>query len=188
MVARLLARLRSPQAAPVLAELRPEPLDITALYKRYGDLVLNRCRMLLRNEADAQDTCQEVFLKLHRYQDSFRGESSPSTWIFKITTTTCLNQIRSRRRRPEDPVEELPSLSYDSLLDRVEVHQLLQLVLQEADERTQLCIVHHYADGMTHDEIGEALGISGAAVRKRIALFRQGLQERSPAWLREVAP
>ncbi|MFZ5482572.1 MAG: RNA polymerase sigma factor, partial [Myxococcota bacterium] len=59
-------------------------LDVPALYRRYGDLVYGRCRTLLRNEADAQDAVQEIFLKLHRYKDSFRGESSPSTWLYRI--------------------------------------------------------------------------------------------------------
>lgn len=166
-----------------------ETLDITALYRRYGDLVLGRCRTLLRNDADAQDAVQEVFLKLHRYRDSFRGDSSPSTWIFKITTTTCLNRIRTRRRRPEDPVEELPPVSAgDSLLDQVAVRDLVERLLADQDERTQLSVVYHFVDGMTHDEIGEILGLSGAAIRKRIATFRASLRESPPDWLAEVEP
>jgi RNA polymerase sigma-70 factor (ECF subfamily) len=164
-------------------------LDITALYRRYGDLVLGRCRTLLRNEADAQDALQEVFLKLHRYRDSFRGESSPSTWLFKITTTTCLNRIRTRRRHPEDPVEELPPQpSTDSLLDGLALRDLVERLLSGEDERTQACVVYHYVDGMTHDEIGVLLGITGGAVRKRIATFRGALRDNPPPWLSEVEP
>jgi RNA polymerase sigma-70 factor (ECF subfamily) len=166
-----------------------ETLDAGEMYRRYGDLVLGRCRTLLRNEADARDAVQEVFLKVHRYRDGFRGDASPSTWLFRITTTTCLNRIRSRRRQPEDPVEELPVRpSTDSLLDRLAVRQLLDLLLADEDERTRECVVYHLVDGMTHDEVGELLGISGAAVRKRIATFRQGLRIDVPTWLSEVLP
>ena len=166
-----------------------DSLDITALYRRYGDLVVGRCRTLLRNEADAQDACQEVFLKLHRHRDGFRGEASPSTWIFRITTTTCLNRLRSRRRRPEDPVAELPAVeTTDSLLDALAVRDLLERLLAGEDERTQSCVVYHYVDGMTHDEIGELIGISGAAVRKRIATFRAALRHAPPPWLAEIEP
>lgn len=161
-------------------------LDVTDLYRRYGDLVLGRCRTLLRNEADARDAVQEVFLKVHRYADNFRGDAAPSTWLFRITTTTCLNRIRSRKRRPEDPVEELPpQVSTDSLLDQLAVRQLLDRLLADEDERTRECVVYHLVDGMTHDEVGELLGVSGAAVRKRISTFRQGLREQPPAWLTE---
>jgi RNA polymerase sigma-70 factor (ECF subfamily) len=167
-----------------------DPLDITALYCRYGDLVLGRCRTLLRNEADAQDAVQEVFLKLHRYRDSFRGESSPSTFLFKIATTTCLNRIRTRKRRPEDPVEELPPAveATDSVLDRLAVRDLVERLLAKQDERTQDCVVYHYVDGMTHDEVGDILGISGAAVRKRISTFRASLRDAPPPWLAEIEP
>jgi RNA polymerase sigma-70 factor (ECF subfamily) len=164
-------------------------LDIPALYRRYGDLVIGRCRTLLRNEADAQDATQEVFLKLHRYRDSFRGEASPSTWLFKITTTTCLNRIRTRRRHPEDPVEELPPVAgTDSLLDALAMRDLVDRLLAGQDERTQTCVVYHYVDGMTHDEIGGLLGITGAAVRKRIATFRAAIRDTPPPWLSEVDP
>lgn len=166
-----------------------ETLDITALYRRYGDLVIGRCRTLLRNEADAQDATQEVFLKLHRHRDSFRGESSPSTWIFRITTTTCLNRIRTRRRRPEEPVGELPPVgTTDSLLDALAVRDLLDRLLAGQDERTQDCVVYHYVDGMTHDEIGQILGVTGAAVRKRIGTFRAALRDDPPPWLAELEP
>lgn len=166
-----------------------EALDVAALYHRYGDLVLGRCRTLLRNEADAQDALQEVFLKLHRYRDSFRGEAAPSTFLFRITTTTCLNRMRTRRRHPEDPVEELPPVfATDSLLDRVALRDLVDRLLADQDERTQACVVYHFVDGMTHDEVGDLLGITGAAVRKRIATFRASLKESPPPWLQEVEP
>jgi RNA polymerase sigma-70 factor (ECF subfamily) len=159
-------------------------LDVPTLYRRYGDLVLGRCRTLLRNDQDALDAVQEVFLKLHRYRDAFRGEASPATFLFKITTTTCLNRIRTRRRHPEDPVEELPPLATtESVLETLAVRQLLDKLLVDEDERTRECVVYHYVDGMTHDEVGALLGITGAAVRKRIATFKSTLRDHPPAWL-----
>lgn len=199
MLKQTLATLRPISEAPGLSDgsslrrgLEPPVspfLDINALYRRYGDMVLGRCRTLLRNEADAQDACQEIFLKAYRYRDGFRGDASPSTWLFRIATTTCLNSLRSRRRRPEDPVEEMPPQpSVDSVLDQLEVRQLLDLLLAEQDERTRDCMVYHYVDGMTHEEVGELLGISAAAVRKRISVFRTSVQDRAPGWLQEVGP
>lgn len=161
-------------------------IDIEALYRDYGDLVYGRCRTLLGNDADAQEVAQEVFIRLMRYADGFRGEARPSTYLFKITTTTCLNRIRTRKRRREEIVEELPpTASNDTLLDDLELRQLLEVLLVGADERTQACIVYHYVDGMTHREVGEVLGISGAAVRKRIAKFRDRVRANPPDWMEE---
>jgi RNA polymerase sigma-70 factor (ECF subfamily) len=164
-------------------------IDVEAAYRQYGDMVLGRCRTLLSNDADAREAMQEVFLKLFRYCDRFRGDSSISTYIFRITTNHCLNQIRSRRRRPEDPTDDLSFLATPtvSLMDRVESRQLIRQLLSGQDDRTRECVVYHYLDGMTHKEIGSLMGISGAAVRKRIAKFRKSVAGQGPAWLKGTA-
>lgn len=171
-------------------KVMPRELDIEDLYRRYGDLVQGRCRSLLHNEADAQEAMQEVFLKVWRYRASFRGEASPATYLFKVTTTTCLNRLRTRRRRPEDPVEEMPAGTgaNDTMLDNVELRQLLETILAEADERTVQCLVYHYVDGMTHDEVGALLGVTGAAVRKRLSQFRTRIGAMMPAALSGEEP
>ena len=56
--------------------------------------------------------------------------------------------------------------------------------MAEEDEGTVSAVIYHYVDGMTHDEAGELLGVTGAAVRKRIALFRERAKTRL-AWLEE---
>jgi len=164
-------------------------IDVEAAYRQYGDMVLGRCRSILGNDADAREATQEVFLKLFRYRERFRGDSSLSTFIFRITTNHCLNQIRSRRRRPEDPTEDLTFIRTTtvSLMDRVEIRQLVDQLLAGQDERTRECVVYHYMDGMTHKEVGSILGISGAAVRKRIAKFRRSVADQEPEWLKSSA-
>ena len=71
----------------------------------------------------------------------------------------------------------------DSLLQAVEIRQLLDVMLDGMDPRTQTAVVYHYVDGMTHREIGQILGVTGAAVRKRIAKFRQHVRDHPPDWL-----
>jgi len=169
-------------------------MDIAQLYRRYGPMVLQRCRMLLGDDAEAQDACQDVFLKLHRYRDGFRGEAQPTTYMFKVTTTTCLNRLRSRRRRREDAVERLPEPAArdgahnPSPLREAEVRQLVDLLLARADEGQMACAIYCFADGMTHAEAGELLGLSAAAVRKRLAKLRQTLHSDPPEWWPEEAP
>ncbi len=168
---------------------RTRALDVEGLYRRYGDMVLGRCRSLLGNDADAQETCQEIFLRLFRYRDAFRGEASPSTYLFKVTTTTCLNRLRTRRRRPEDAVDDFSAVNDDgALLAPYEVRDLVARLLDEADDKTQTCVLFHFVDGMTYDEIGPLVDLSGAAVRKRVAGFRAKLRDDPPAWLEEEPP
>lgn len=163
-------------------------LDVEQLYRRYGDMVLGRCRQLLRNEADAQECMQDVFLKAWRYRASFRGEASPTTWLFKTTTTTCLNWLRTRSRRREDITDELPPGAHagDGLLDGLEMKDLVQRLLAEEDEGTREALIYVYVDGMTHDEAGLLLGVTGAAIRKRLSTFRARLGDSPPKWFGEV--
>ena len=161
---------------------RAMAIDVESLYRRYGDLVLGRCRTLLGSDADAQEACQEIFLRVHRYSASFRGDASPSTFLFRVTTNHCLNVLRTRRRRPEDAEEDL-SFVPDVMRDRAESRELLDRVLAGQDEKTMQCIVYHLLDGMTHEETGKLVGLSGAAVRKRLAKFRREVAGKAPSLL-----
>lgn len=165
-----------------------QPLDIAALYRRYGPMVLGRCRALLGNHADAQEVTQEIFLKLHRYRDRWRGDASPSTYLFKVTTTTCLNRIRTRKRRREDLMDlpPEPPAATTTLLDAMAVRQLCDHLLDEVDPSVAATLVYVYADGMSHAEAGEMLGVSAAAVRKRIGTFRARVRDNPPSWLEEA--
>ena len=188
--------VRTPETRQVAASQSPRyaqpmaagPLDIAALYERYGSMVHGRCRALLGNDADAQETTQEIFLKLHRYRDSFRGEASPSTYLFKVTTTTCLNKIRTRKRRREELVEEAPEpvgVPTTTLLRDLELRQLVDKLLDGVDEPVAAAVIYFYVDGLTHAEAGELLGVSAAAVRKRVATFRNNVRQNPPAWLED---
>ena len=79
--------------------------------------------------------------------------------------------LRSRRRKPEELLED-PSLVPDTHLDRVELRQLLATLLKDEDERTREIVIYRFVDGMTLREVGAMLGVSEAAVRKRIRRFR----------------
>ena len=171
--------------APV--RMQADPLDIAALYRRYGGMVVGRCRALLGNDADAQEVAQEIFLRLHRYRDAFRGEASPSTYLFRVTTTTCLNRIRTRRRRREDLVDVAPEPPPNTTrLDPVELRQLVDVLLEGVDEGVAAAVIYFYVDGMTHEEAGELLGVSAAAVRKRVATFRDRVRASPPAWMEDL--
>ncbi len=75
-------------------------LDLEDLWDRYGSLVLRRCRQLLRDEEEALDVCQDVFVQLLRRRDVL-DIRFPSSLIYRIATNLCLNRIRDRRQWPD---------------------------------------------------------------------------------------
>lgn len=74
-----------------------------ALVRRYDRSVLRLALHVLGNEQDAQDVHQEAFLKAYRYLGNFRFECSFYTWLYRIVTNLCLDHLRRRKSRREDP-------------------------------------------------------------------------------------
>jgi RNA polymerase sigma-70 factor (ECF subfamily) len=80
-----------------------------ALVRRYDRSVLRLALHVLGNEQDAQDVHQEAFLKAYRHLSNFRFECSFYTWLYRIVTNLCLDQLRRRKSRREDPSTVLDS-------------------------------------------------------------------------------
>src|SRR3984957_9127832 len=80
-----------------------------ALVRRYDRSVLRLALHMLGNEQDAQDVHQEAFLKAYRHLANFRFECSFYTWLYRIVTNLCLDQLRRRKSRREDPSTALDS-------------------------------------------------------------------------------
>ncbi len=149
------------------------------LYRCYAASVFSRCRYLLKSETEAEDAMQEVFAKAMKNLERFRGEASPLTWLTKIATHHCLNQIRARKnrdRRTSLQQASLHEVTHDApgLLEaRDQVHRHLG----RFDLETQRAVVHYHVDGMTLEEVADLLGRSIPTVRKRIARFTRALEQ-----------
>ena len=78
-----------------------------ALVRRYDRSVLRLALHMLGNEQDAQDVHQEAFIKAYRHLSNFRFECSFYTWLYRIVTNLCLDQLRRRKSRREDPATVL---------------------------------------------------------------------------------
>ena len=72
-----------------------DELDVGALSRRYGPMVLRRCRQLLRNEDEALDACQDVFVRLIEGRRRLNAQY-PSSLLYRMATNVCLNRIRDR--------------------------------------------------------------------------------------------
>lgn len=138
-------------------------------YRRYGPMVLRRCRRLLKDEEQAVDAMHDVFVQLLKSQDKLKA-TAPSSLMFTMATHVCLNRIRSRRRRPETPdeaaLETLASL--DDPEARVGAARWLARLFQSESVSTAAIAVMHLVDGMTHEEVAQEVGLSVSGVRKRL--------------------
>ncbi len=86
---------------------RGERAAFDTLVRRYDGSVLRLALHMLGNEQDAQDVHQEAFIKAYRHLSNFRFECSFYTWLYRIVTNLCLDQLRRRKSRREDPATAL---------------------------------------------------------------------------------
>jgi RNA polymerase sigma-70 factor (ECF subfamily) len=148
-------------------------IDIAAWYEKYGPMVIRRCRSLLRNEDEAMDAVQDVFVNLLRAEARLKS-AFPSSLLYTMATNVCLNRLRVKKREGVFPsaVEELLSAA-DGSYEQVDAEMLAKFILEDESEETRaICFMYH-ADGMSLAEIGEAVGLSISGVRKRLESFKK---------------
>lgn len=151
-------------------------VDVEKLYRTHGAMVYRRCLHLLKDEAAAQDALHDVFVKLLRHEQTLEG-TSPSSLLYRIATNTCLNRIRSRSRRPEDPNEALllRIASAEELEDQSMARSLLSWLFGSEPVSSRSLAVMHLLDGMTLEEVAEIHQLSVSGVRKRLRRLRARL-------------
>jgi len=143
-------------------------LDLNLLYREHGRLVLRRVRRFYRTE-QAADVLQEVFAKAVERAHTYRGEASPLSWLYGLTTRHCLARLRDEKRRREllDEVGEVP-WSCPITPSSTEAKVFLSQLWRTVDPELAQIGVHYYLDGMSQSDIGEMLGVTGRTVSNRL--------------------
>ena len=155
-------------------------LDIEEHYRRFGPMVLRRCRTLLRNDAQAEDAMHDVFVAVLRAEARLRDEA-PAGLLLRVATNVCLNRLRTQRRRPEDADDALLSriaATADSVEARASARNLLARLFGADDPlaaSTATLAVMHLCDRLTLEETAREAGLSVSGVRKRLQRLRERL-------------
>jgi RNA polymerase sigma-70 factor (ECF subfamily) len=153
-------------------------LDVDALYRSHSPMVLRRCRRLLRDEEQALEAMQDTFVQMIRNADRLDARA-PSSLLYRTATNLCLNRLRSRRRRPEDPDDELvariAAAPDDTGLGGARL--MLAAVFAREQPSTKTMAVLHLLDGLTLEEVAEEVGLSVSGVRKRLRTLKQHVAE-----------
>lgn len=141
-------------------------------------MVLRRCRRLLRDEDEALDACQDVFVRVVQHRARLDARY-PSSLLYRIATNVCLNRLRDSRRGPvtaDDAIlaeiaraEEPGSAS--------EARLLLARLFGRHPESSRTIAVLHFVDGLTLEEVAAETGMSVSGVRKRLRTLRTSLTE-----------
>lgn len=160
---------------------------LVSLHER---MVFSLAARLLGDREDAKDVAQEVFLQVYRTLDRFEGRSSLRTWIYRIVVNQCWNRQRWWRRRRKDRacgLDELTAADQARVTAPEGTHPFEELRRRERAERVQTALLglsfDHRAililrevEGLSGDEIAEALGLPGGTVKSRLARAREALR------------
>jgi len=146
---------------------------IEKLYREHGHQVLRRARRLLRNDEDARDVLQDVFLDIFKNPDRFEARSSIATYLYAATTHACLNRLRDGKTRTRLVAIEGAGRT-QAAPARSESRALACEILGGLSDDDAALAVYLYCDELTHDEIAELYGCS----RRHIGDLAKRLQNR----------
>lgn len=172
------------------------------LVRTHGGRLLAVCRRMLRNEEDARDAVQQTFLSAFRALATFHGTSRIATWLHRIAVNTALMKLRSRSRRPEDPIEELlPRFREDGhhaetwsdfgapadvLLEQREVRGRVRAAIDRLPESYRTVLLLRDIEELDTVATAELLGVSANAVKIKLHRARQALARLLAAQFRSV--
>jgi RNA polymerase sigma-70 factor (ECF subfamily) len=175
--------------AELIARARQGDLDaFNHVVEQYQRSVYNLCLRMLSSPQAAEDATQEAFISAYRAINSYRGGSFRS-WLFRIATNACYDELRRRRSRPaislDEPrgPEELPidlpqtGPSLEDHAQQLELAGYLQEALGALPADQRAAIVLCDVQGFDYSEIAQITGVSLGTVKSRIARARARLRE-----------
>ncbi|SHJ21431.1 RNA polymerase, sigma-24 subunit, RpoE [Geosporobacter subterraneus DSM 17957] len=161
------------------------------LIKEYQKLAFNIAYRMLGNTEDAADATQDAMIKVYKSINSFKGNSSFSTWLYRIVTNTCLDELRKRKKdktlsydrgieTEEGTLErEIPDTRNipEEAVERKEQLQDLVEAINRLPEQHKTVIVLRDIKGFSYEQIAEILDCSQGTIKSRISRARMALKE-----------
>jgi RNA polymerase sigma-70 factor (ECF subfamily) len=161
------------------------------LVLKYQHRVLKLIGRFVSDQSEAQDVAQEAFLKAYRALGSFRGESAFYTWLYRIAINTAKNALVAQRRRPvdfdldaQDPeqferqAKLMESDTPEGVLLTEEIRQVVEKAMEQLPEDLRTAIVLRELEGLSYEEIAEAMDCPVGTVRSRIFRAREAIDKK----------
>jgi len=185
----------------VAALKRGDDWAFEAVVRVYGGRLLAVARRYVRNDEDAHDVLQTAYLCAFKAIATFEGSAQLGTWLHRIVVNTALMKLRSRRRRPEESIEDLlPSFVEDGhhveqfaawttpadhLIEQQQTRALVRQCIGQLPESYRTVLMLRDIDERTTEEVAELLTLTTGAVKVRLHRARQAL---STLLRREIGP
>ncbi len=189
------ARNKMQQELDLVAELKAgSQAALEKAFNLYSGKLYNVALRILKDQSDAEEVIQDVFMTAFRKADSFQGNSQFSTWLYRLTVNAALGRIRRSKKNQEVEYAEFlpkfqdnghhaarPVIDWSDNLDeqhsKTETQELLAKSLDQLKPVDKAVIVLSDLEGLSDREIADATGLTVSAVKTRLhraRLFLRG--------------
>lgn len=186
----------------LLEELRKgSPEAVEALFDRFHGKIYGLAMSILKNESDAEEATQDVFMTVFRKAFTFKGDSALYSWIYRICVNACLMRLRGKKRSETVSIEEfMPVFTEEGMhanpvgdwskeverkmLDK-ELGAVIRKFTEKLPEKYQVVFVLSDVEGLSNEETAQILGLTVPAVKSRLHRARLYLREQLSRYLQE---
>lgn len=153
---------------------RESETRFTQIISNHGGIINRICYSFADNTDDFNDLRQDVLVNLWRGMDSFRGESSIVTWIYRVALNTCVTAARKQATRKEQPLTGIIEPTEDSDCENDRVIQLYEMIASLPLEDRALILL--WLDEVPYEEIAEVMGYPRNTVAVKLHRIREKLK------------
>jgi RNA polymerase sigma-70 factor (ECF subfamily) len=192
--------MRKTDAELVKGVIAREESCFEELLERYGSKVLNLAMRITRNQEDAEEILQDVFITVFTKIGSFEHKAQFSSWLYRVTMNSSFMKIRARNRRRTVSMEDVePGIrqnwvgnrtelfDIDSMSSRHELREAIQKAVELLPEDYRAIFVLRDIDGLSNEAVSQVLQLSVPAVKSRLHRSRLLMREQLKSHYAEVA-
>jgi len=177
------------------------PEGVNELLHLFQGKIFNLAMSILKNESDAEEATQDVFMTVIRKADTFKGNSALYSWMYRICVNTCLMRLRGKRRNETVSIEEFmpvftdegmhasPMDDWSKEVERdalnEELGRMIRKFTDQLSEKYKVVFVLSDVEGLSNEETAKILGLTVPAVKSRLHRARLYLREQLSRYLQE---
>lgn len=175
----------------VLRVQRGDKSAFDLLVIKYQHRIVHLVNRYVKDPSEAQDVAQDSFIKAYRALPDFRGDSAFYTWLYRIAINTAKNYLLARNRRFMDYELEIDDAEHvenalqlrnldtpENLLMNEQIMKVIQTAIDKLPEEMRIAITLREFEGMSYEEIAEAMDCPIGTVRSRIFRAREAIDEK----------
>jgi len=169
-----------------------DPQAFEEIVKKYKMNVFNTIYSVMGNIQDADDIMQDVFIKVYDTIGKFKGQSSFSTWLYRITVNKCIDEIRKRKNKflsyeselNEEETFKLKNVISDEAIDVIdelrkkEIEEIVRKTIDLLPEKFRIVLTLREIDNLSYKEISDVMNVSVNRVKILLFRARQKLKEK----------